>query len=309
MTKIVDFTNTDLSPRNLEYGGRAGEKRGIIYNNEFWFLKFPKNSFGMNNIKGLSYVNSPLSEYIGSNIYKILGYDVHETILGTFFDGKKNKVVCACKDFIKDDPVQFIHRFHKKEDIEIIGFITSLLAFGKRELFIKKLEEFLAVSGTDVYGYLKTGDFSKLNEEFIIDNTLSIAGYKAVIAEHKASGQKMVILDSGKKPLLTQEDIKSQNVDKKLVDLSEKVKYKGVRVQDLTVTGRGTLNVYGQDVPYAKFEAHIAKAPISDIAGIIASVKTSDGSEKLALSLSEKKKYSHLITGEFFKGVNEGVKG
>ena len=103
MTKIVDFTNTDLSPRNLEYGGRAGEKRGIIYNNEFWFLKFPKNSFGMNNIKGLSYVNSPLSEYIGSNIYKILGYDVHETILGTFFDGKKNKVVCACKDFIKDD--------------------------------------------------------------------------------------------------------------------------------------------------------------------------------------------------------------
>lgn len=68
------------------------------------------------------------------------------------------------KDFIKDDPVQFIHRFHKKEDIEIIGFITSLLAFGKRELFIKKLEEFLAVSGTDVYGYLKTGDFSKLKD-------------------------------------------------------------------------------------------------------------------------------------------------
>ena len=103
MTKIIDFSNCELSPRNLEYGGRAGEKKGIIYNNSFWFLKFPKNTNGMDNVKGLSYVTSPLSEYIGSHIYKILGYDVHETLLGICFDGKRNKVVCACKDFINDD--------------------------------------------------------------------------------------------------------------------------------------------------------------------------------------------------------------
>lgn len=100
---MVDFSNCELSSRNLEYGGRAGEKKGIIYNNDFWFLKFPKNAFGMNNVKGLSYVTSPLSEYIGSNIYRILGYDVHETVLGICFDGKRYKVVCACKDFIEDD--------------------------------------------------------------------------------------------------------------------------------------------------------------------------------------------------------------
>ena len=103
MIKMIDFTNCELSSRNLEYGGRAGEKKGIIYNNDFWFLKFPKNTLGMDKIKGLSYVTSPLSEYIGSNIYHILGYDAHETILGICFDGKRNKVVCACKDFIKDD--------------------------------------------------------------------------------------------------------------------------------------------------------------------------------------------------------------
>ena len=103
MIEIIDFTNCELSSKNLEYGGRAGEKKGIIYNNGFWFLKFPKNTLGMDKVKGLSYVTSPLSEYIGSNIYRILGYDVHETVLGICFDGKKNKVVCACKDFIKDD--------------------------------------------------------------------------------------------------------------------------------------------------------------------------------------------------------------
>ena len=108
MTKMIDFSDAKLSFLNLEYGGRAGEKKGIIFNNEFWFLKFPKNTIGMNNVKGLSYVTSPLSEYIGSNIYRILGYDVHETILGVCFDGKRYKVVCACKDFIKDDKNQFL---------------------------------------------------------------------------------------------------------------------------------------------------------------------------------------------------------
>ena len=103
MIEIIDFTNCSLSSRNLEYAGRAGEKRGIIYNNELWFLKFPKNTIGMNRVTGLSYVTSPLSEYIGSHIYEILGYDVHKTILGICNDGKRNKVVCACKDFINDD--------------------------------------------------------------------------------------------------------------------------------------------------------------------------------------------------------------
>ena len=103
MIEMIDFSSCELSSRNLQYGGRAGEKRGVIYNGEFWFLKFPKNTIGMRKVDGLSYVTSPLSEYIGSNIYKILGYNVHETKLGICFDGKRNKVVCACKDFIEDD--------------------------------------------------------------------------------------------------------------------------------------------------------------------------------------------------------------
>jgi len=47
------------------------------------------------------------------------------------------------KDFIKDDPVQFIHRYKNKKDIEIAGFIASLLAYGSRKQFIKKLDELL----------------------------------------------------------------------------------------------------------------------------------------------------------------------
>ena len=118
----------------------------------------------------------------------------------------------------------------------------------------------------------------------------------------------MIIIDSGKKPLLTQEDIKSEKVDIKLNDLAEKFKYQAITVKDIKVTDRGTMSVYGKQVPYAKFEAHVTKLPFSDISGVVASATTSDGGEKLALAISEKKRYSQLITNEFYKGVKENSK-
>ena len=151
----------------------------------------------------------------------------------------------------------------------------------------------------------KMGNFSSLHEEFQIDNTVNLLGYTAVIAEHKVSGQKMCIIDSGKKPLLTQEDIKSSNLDKKMKDLTDKYKNQLISFQEINVTSRGTMKVYGKLVPYAKFEAKSKKLPFSDLAGVVASVKTSDNSEKLAISVCEKKKYSQLITDEFFKNVKE----
>lgn len=48
-------------------------------------------------------------------------------------------------DFIKSDPVQFVHKGWKcQQDIEIAGFIASWLAYGKREAFIPVIEEVLA---------------------------------------------------------------------------------------------------------------------------------------------------------------------
>ena len=148
-------------------------------------------------------------------------------------------------------------------------------------------------------------DFSSLHEEFQIDNTVNILGYKAVLAEHKVSGQKMCIIDSGKKPILTQDDIKGNNTEEKLRESISKLKYQAVSFQDIKVISKGTITAYNQTVPYAKFEAKSNRFPISDLTGIVAALTTSDGSEKLIISVSEKKKYSQLISEEFFKNVKE----
>ena len=49
------------------------------------------------------------------------------------------------RSFIPDDPVQFPHRYHRKEDIEISGFLTAYLSFGARPQILKAAERLDAV--------------------------------------------------------------------------------------------------------------------------------------------------------------------
>lgn len=97
-TEIYDLNNCFFSNRNGDYTGMAGSKEGILIDNEPWMVKYPKNTKGMRGNLA-TYTTAPLSEYLGSQIYKILGYDVHETILGF----RNKKIVVACKDFCTKD--------------------------------------------------------------------------------------------------------------------------------------------------------------------------------------------------------------
>ena len=101
MYELVDFTNCPLSERHGSYTGNAGGKRGILYKGEPWIIKYPKSTKSMHGAKLPSYTSSPLSEFLGSQVYAILGIDVHETVLGT--DG--GKLVVACKDFRPDNGI------------------------------------------------------------------------------------------------------------------------------------------------------------------------------------------------------------
>lgn len=57
-------------------------------------------------------------------------------------------------DFISDDPIQFLHRLNNKKDIEIAGFISSLVAYGRRDVFIKKLNELFKIAQNEPYNFI-----------------------------------------------------------------------------------------------------------------------------------------------------------
>ena len=48
-------------------------------------------------------------------------------------------------DFIKDDPICIPHQFSKKQDIEIMGFWTAILAWGNRKTIINKSKELITL--------------------------------------------------------------------------------------------------------------------------------------------------------------------
>ncbi|MCY3036304.1 MULTISPECIES: hypothetical protein [Aerococcus] len=56
---VLDFTNCEVDPTRI-YGGRNGNKIGIIYQGETWMLKFPVIS-KLNPY--MHYSNSNISEY------------------------------------------------------------------------------------------------------------------------------------------------------------------------------------------------------------------------------------------------------
>ncbi|MFT8704495.1 hypothetical protein [Bifidobacterium aquikefiricola] len=95
MVTIVDFEGAELSDRF--YAGDAGRKVGVVWHGVDWMLKYPGPT---RHLEGSvpSYTSAPLSEFLGSHVYALLGIPVHETLLGI-----RGGLVCACRDFETDD--------------------------------------------------------------------------------------------------------------------------------------------------------------------------------------------------------------
>jgi len=59
------------------------------------------------------------------------------------------------KDFIESDPIQIPHRFSKKEDVEIIAFLVSTIAWGKRSMIIKSSERLLEIMQHSPFDFIQ----------------------------------------------------------------------------------------------------------------------------------------------------------
>jgi len=69
-------------------------------------------------------------------------------------------------EYIPKDPVQFLHAYSDKKDIEIAGFFAATMAWGRRDIVISKVDELLSRFGYRPYEFImgyKQSDFSVLN--------------------------------------------------------------------------------------------------------------------------------------------------
>ena len=99
---MIDFTNAIEEFNN--YRG-SEKKKTLIYNNKKYLVKFPDPIREKN--KKISYINNAFSEYVGSNIFRIVGFKTQNTILGKYEYKGKEKIVCACEDFTDDEKILY----------------------------------------------------------------------------------------------------------------------------------------------------------------------------------------------------------
>lgn len=91
------------------------------------------------------------------------------------------------KDFIKNDPIQFPHRFYKKQDIEISALIASSFAFGRREKIIEVVEKIHNLMQNEPYNfclnYKKSDEKIFENMEYRYVTNAHILGFFQGLAE------------------------------------------------------------------------------------------------------------------------------
>ena len=86
---------------------------------------------------------------------------MHPSELKEFLDFKAEQY--ENQAFISSDPIQLVHQFSRKEDIEIIGFLISTIAWGNRTSIIKSGEKLLQLMEYQPYAFIQNYSSKELN--------------------------------------------------------------------------------------------------------------------------------------------------
>lgn len=70
----------------------------------------------------------------------------------------------ASPKFIESDPIKIPHRYHRKEDIEIAGFLTASLAWGQRKMIINSVGTLLDRMGESPFEFLRNSSEDEIAE-------------------------------------------------------------------------------------------------------------------------------------------------
>lgn len=94
--------------------------------------------------------------------------------------------------FISKDPVQFPRRFEMVQDIEIVAFLSALLAWGNRKMICNDIEKMLGLMDHAPYSYMMDKGYEDLNPKLNIHRT-----FFASHLQHFLRGMRKIYKDYG----------------------------------------------------------------------------------------------------------------
>ncbi len=88
--------------------------------------------------------------------------------------------------FIDSDPIQIPHRYTLKEDIEIAGFLSSIIAWGNRTMIIKNSSRMMELMGNSPYDFVLNHSEDQLdNFDGFVHRTFNAEDFKFFIRSLK----------------------------------------------------------------------------------------------------------------------------
>jgi len=110
-------------------------------------------------------------------------------------------------DFIKDDPVQFPHRYTRLQDVEIVALLVSHISWGKRKMIISNCERMLDKL-KNPYEFILNGDLSTLGTTNIhrtfFENNLAyfIRGLRLIYRKNETLQDYLLKMNVAENPYL-----------------------------------------------------------------------------------------------------------
>lgn len=85
--------------------------------------------------------------------------------------------------YIETDPIQIPHRYTLKQDVEIAGFLSAMIAWGNRKSIIKSADKMMNIMGNNPYDFVMSVSeqyFSTL-EVKAVHRTFNLEDFKAFV--------------------------------------------------------------------------------------------------------------------------------
>ena len=67
-------------------------------------------------------------------------------------------------NFIDQDPIQIPHLYTEKKDIEIAGFLTSIISWGNRKSIINSAHKMMEIMDNSPYDFVINSNSSEINK-------------------------------------------------------------------------------------------------------------------------------------------------
>lgn len=74
--------------------------------------------------------------------------------------------------FINDDPVQFPRLFSSQQDIEIVAFLSAIIAWGRRPMILRDCQRLLQLMDFQPTEYTLSGEYEQLPDDMNIHRTM-----------------------------------------------------------------------------------------------------------------------------------------